>query len=139
MSDKKGGADEDDSDDDEDEDDSDEETPKKEKRGSADRYKTPVSTKKAKADTFQTDGKKGGHVATPYPSKQGVEEIEIDRATDKVTVKEEKVDPVKILERIQKRYSRNVELLHPKTKVVEKNKTCKEKMSSIFTRSLSNL
>ncbi|KAK4851593.1 hypothetical protein QYF36_016607 [Acer negundo] len=67
MSDEEGGADKDDSDDDEDEDDSDEETPKKEKRGPVDWHN---STKKAKADTPQTDGKKGGHVATSYPSKQ---------------------------------------------------------------------
>ncbi|KAI9194949.1 hypothetical protein LWI28_010353 [Acer negundo] len=78
MSDEEGGADEDDSDDDEDEDDSDEETPKKvevgilgKKRPSGSAQKTPVSTKKAKAGTPLTDGKRGGHVATPYPSKQG--------------------------------------------------------------------
>ncbi|KAH7561180.1 hypothetical protein JRO89_XS10G0185900 [Xanthoceras sorbifolium] len=42
---------------------------KKRPAGSA--TKTPISAKKAKAGTPQTDGKKGAHVATPYPSKQG--------------------------------------------------------------------
>ncbi|KAL5760243.1 hypothetical protein ACOSQ2_019081 [Xanthoceras sorbifolium] len=46
----------------------------------------------------------------------GVEEIKIDRANDKVIVKGEKADPVKVFQRVQKKYSRNVELLHPKPK-----------------------
>ncbi|KAK2643542.1 hypothetical protein Ddye_025305 [Dipteronia dyeriana] len=75
MSDEEGGADEDDSDDEEDEDDSEEETPKKvevgKKRPSGSAQQTPVATKKAKAGTPQTGGKKGVHVATPHPSKQG--------------------------------------------------------------------
>ncbi|KAK4842624.1 hypothetical protein QYF36_024924 [Acer negundo] len=58
----------------------------------------------------------------------GVEEIKIDRAIDKVTVKGEKADPIKILERVQKRYNRNVELLHPKTKVVEKKESEKKQL-----------
>ncbi|TXG56023.1 hypothetical protein EZV62_017336 [Acer yangbiense] len=58
----------------------------------------------------------------------GVEEIKIDRAIDKVIVKGEKADPIKILDRVQKRYSRNVELLHPKTKVVEKKEAEKKQL-----------
>jgi hypothetical protein len=56
-------------------DDEPEETPKKaesgKKRPSESATKTPVPTKKAKAATPQkTDGKKGGHTATPHPSKK---------------------------------------------------------------------
>ncbi|XP_047308415.1 histone deacetylase HDT1-like isoform X2 [Impatiens glandulifera] len=61
-----------------DEDDSEEEetpTPKKpvsKKRTNDSATKTPVQTKKAKAETPQkSDGKKGGHVATPHPAKKG--------------------------------------------------------------------
>ncbi|KAK2644155.1 hypothetical protein Ddye_019350 [Dipteronia dyeriana] len=46
----------------------------------------------------------------------GVEEIKMDRANSKVVVKGEKADPIKVFERVQKKYSRNVELLHPKPK-----------------------
>ncbi|XP_061340277.1 histone deacetylase HDT1 isoform X1 [Gastrolobium bilobum] len=65
--------DEDDSDNDEESDD--EETPKKaevsNKRVLDSSKKTPVPVKKAKFVTPQkTDGKNGGHVATPHPSKQ---------------------------------------------------------------------
>lgn len=69
--------DEDDDDEDDDDDDEDEEeTPKKpessgKKRPNDSATKTPVPAKKAKAVTPQkTDGKKGGHTATPHPSKQ---------------------------------------------------------------------
>lgn len=61
---------------DEDEDDSDEEeTPKKaeigKKRAADSATKTPVPAKKSKLPTPQkTDGKKGGHTATPHPAKQ---------------------------------------------------------------------
>ncbi|KAK3223707.1 hypothetical protein Dsin_010732 [Dipteronia sinensis] len=44
----------------------------------------------------------------------GVEEIKMDRANNTVIVKGEKADPIKVFERVQKKYSRNVELLHPK-------------------------
>ncbi|KAK4841758.1 hypothetical protein QYF36_009997 [Acer negundo] len=46
----------------------------------------------------------------------GVEEIKIDRANSTVIVKGGKADPIKVFERVQKKYSRNVELLHPKPK-----------------------
>ncbi|KAK2636840.1 hypothetical protein Ddye_031632 [Dipteronia dyeriana] len=46
----------------------------------------------------------------------GVEEIKLDRANCEVVVKGEKVDPIKVFERVQKKYSRNVELLQPKPK-----------------------
>ncbi|KAL5765592.1 hypothetical protein ACOSP7_016209 [Xanthoceras sorbifolium] len=75
ISDEEGGSDEDEDDSDEDEDEDEEETPKKvdvgKKRPAGSATKTPISAKKAKAGTPQTDGKKGAHVATPYPSKQG--------------------------------------------------------------------
>ncbi|XP_047322330.1 histone deacetylase HDT1-like [Impatiens glandulifera] len=66
--------DEDDSNNEDDSDDE-EETPNKpvndKKRANESAMKTPVQAKKAKGDTPQkTDGKKGVHVATPYPSKQ---------------------------------------------------------------------
>lgn len=70
------GDDDDDSEDDDDDDseNDDEETPKKpvdKKRPNESASKTPVPAKKSKADSAQkTDGKKGGHVATPYPSKK---------------------------------------------------------------------
>ncbi|KAF7823279.1 histone deacetylase HDT1-like [Senna tora] len=65
-------SDEDDSESDEE----DEETPKKavqgKKRANDSAAKTPVSAKKAKAETPQkTDAKKGGHTATPHPMKKG--------------------------------------------------------------------
>lgn len=44
----------------------------------------------------------------------GVEEINIDRENNKVIVKGEKADPVKVFERLQRKYSRNVELISPK-------------------------
>ncbi|KAK6943976.1 Nucleoplasmin-like domain, partial [Dillenia turbinata] len=74
------GEDDDDSDEEDDDDDEsseDEETPKKaepsKKRPAESASKTPVSDKKAKLLTPQkNDGKKGGgHIATPYPAKQG--------------------------------------------------------------------
>ncbi|KAK3408126.1 hypothetical protein EUGRSUZ_J00421 [Eucalyptus grandis] len=61
---------------DEEEDESDEEeTPKKaeigKKRAADSATKTPVPAKKSKLPTPQkTDGKKGGHTATPHPAKQ---------------------------------------------------------------------
>ncbi|XP_052111184.1 heavy metal-associated isoprenylated plant protein 8-like [Arachis duranensis] len=48
---------------------------------------------------------------------EGVENIVIDRENNKVTVKGEVVkDPLKVLERLKKKYSKNVELLSPKIK-----------------------
>ncbi|KAL8544045.1 hypothetical protein ACS0TY_004551 [Phlomoides rotata] len=71
-------VDEGDSDDSEEEaSESDEETPKKtetsKKRAPESSIKTPVQDKKAKITPQRTDGKKvSGHVATPYPTKQGL-------------------------------------------------------------------
>ncbi|KVH99926.1 hypothetical protein Ccrd_021842 [Cynara cardunculus var. scolymus] len=66
---------EDSSDDEEEDSDEEEETPKKQqsgkKRPNESAIKTPGTDKKAKLTTPQkTEGKKGGHVATPHPSKQ---------------------------------------------------------------------
>ncbi|KAF8009516.1 hypothetical protein BT93_J0501 [Corymbia citriodora subsp. variegata] len=73
-SDEEGGDSEADSDEEEDESDE-EETPKKaeigKKRAVDSATKTPVPAKKSKLPTPQkTDGKKGGHTATPHPAKQ---------------------------------------------------------------------
>ncbi|MED6137129.1 hypothetical protein PIB30_062061 [Stylosanthes scabra] len=47
-------------------------------------------------------------------SLEGVENIEIDRENNKVIVKGEVVkDPLKVLERLKKKYSKNVELISP--------------------------
>ncbi|XP_021654734.2 histone deacetylase HDT1 [Hevea brasiliensis] len=77
SSDEEGDSDEEMSEDSEEEDDSeseDEETPKKaekgKKRPNESATKTPVPSKKIKSATPQkTDGKKGGHTATPHPAK----------------------------------------------------------------------
>ncbi|XP_050207900.1 heavy metal-associated isoprenylated plant protein 8 [Mercurialis annua] len=47
---------------------------------------------------------------------EGVEEIVIENANHKVIVKGKNVDPMKVLVRLQKKYSRNVELISPKPK-----------------------
>ncbi|XP_012085900.1 heavy metal-associated isoprenylated plant protein 8 [Jatropha curcas] len=47
----------------------------------------------------------------------GVEDIVIDNANQKVIVKGRNVDPMKVLGRLQKKYSRNAELISPKPKV----------------------
>ncbi|KAJ0038014.1 hypothetical protein Pint_23762 [Pistacia integerrima] len=49
----------------------------------------------------------------------GVEEIMIDRANNKVIVRGKNADPEKIFRRIRKKYSTNIELLSPKPKPVE--------------------
>ncbi|KAJ4724872.1 histone deacetylase HDT1-like [Melia azedarach] len=71
ISGEEGGSDDEDEEDEDSDDD--EETPKKavlgKKRPAESATKTPVSAKKSKTPT--TDGKKGGHVATPHPAKQG--------------------------------------------------------------------
>ncbi|KAJ4835151.1 hypothetical protein Tsubulata_009730 [Turnera subulata] len=65
----------------------------------------------------------------------GVEEILIDDANNKVTVKGKNVDPMKVLARLQRKYSRNVELLHPKPKPNndENNEPKKEKPPQMKT------
>ncbi|GLU06244.1 hypothetical protein SLE2022_232910 [Rubroshorea leprosula] len=54
----------------------------------------------------------------------GVEEVNIDMANQKVIVKGSKADPLKVLERVRKKYSRNVALLsarpNPNTKAEKK-------------------
>lgn len=44
---------------------------------------------------------------------QGVEDVETDCKTHKVVVKGEKADPRKVLERVQRKSHRQVELLSP--------------------------
>jgi hypothetical protein len=45
-----------------------------------------------------------------------VEEVKMDSKQNKVMVKGPKADPSKVLERLQGKYSRNVELISPKLK-----------------------
>ncbi|XVE92081.1 hypothetical protein REPUB_Repub01dG0066600 [Reevesia pubescens] len=47
---------------------------------------------------------------------QGIEEIKTDVNGNKVIVKGQKVDPLKVLERVKKKFSRNAELISPKPK-----------------------
>ncbi|KAJ9709902.1 hypothetical protein PVL29_001404 [Vitis rotundifolia] len=56
----------------------------------------------------------------------GVEEVETDRKSHKVTVKGEKADPLKVLERVKKKYGKNVELLSPIPKAKEPQDNKKE-------------
>ncbi|KAK7847875.1 heavy metal-associated isoprenylated plant protein 8 [Quercus suber] len=52
----------------------------------------------------------------------GVEDVVIDSANRKVVVKGKNADPLKALQTLQKKYSRNVELISPKLKPEDKNK-----------------
>ncbi|KAF2292912.1 hypothetical protein GH714_029793 [Hevea brasiliensis] len=52
----------------------------------------------------------------------GVEDIVIDNENQKVIVKGKNVDPVKVLGRLQKKYSRNVELISPLPKPDDEDK-----------------
>ncbi|XP_050366423.1 heavy metal-associated isoprenylated plant protein 8 [Argentina anserina] len=45
---------------------------------------------------------------------EGVEEVEVDYPNNRVVVKGKRADPLKVLERVQKKYSRNAELISPK-------------------------
>lgn len=57
----------------------------------------------------------------------GVRHVQVDREHQRVTVKGEVVnDPAKVLERLRKKYSKNVELISPKPKP-EKQKKAEEK------------
>ncbi|XP_022775668.1 heavy metal-associated isoprenylated plant protein 8 [Durio zibethinus] len=47
---------------------------------------------------------------------EGIEEVKTDVKGDKVIVKGPKADPLKVLERVKKKYSRNAELISPKPK-----------------------
>ncbi|KAK8567581.1 hypothetical protein V6N13_105539 [Hibiscus sabdariffa] len=47
---------------------------------------------------------------------QGVEGVEVDMKGKRVMVKGQKADPFKVLERVKKKYSRNVQLIFPKPK-----------------------
>ncbi|XP_024983501.1 histone deacetylase HDT1 [Cynara cardunculus var. scolymus] len=79
---------EDSSDDEEEDSDEEEETPKKQqsgkKRPNESAIKTPGTDKKAKLTTPQkTEGKKGGHVATPHPSKQAAAKTPANKSNQK--------------------------------------------------------
>ena len=51
-----------------------------------------------------------------------MEDVVIDSANRKVVVKGKNADPLKALQTLQKKYSRNVELISPKLKPEDKNK-----------------
>lgn len=44
----------------------------------------------------------------------GVQDVMIDSANHKVVIQGKKIDPLKVLERLRKKYSRNVELISPR-------------------------
>ncbi|KAG4148880.1 hypothetical protein ERO13_D05G310800v2 [Gossypium hirsutum] len=49
---------------------------------------------------------------------EGIEEVKADMKSNRVVVKGQKADPLKVLERVKKKYSTNVELISPKPKIV---------------------
>ncbi|RDX69211.1 Heavy metal-associated isoprenylated plant protein 8, partial [Mucuna pruriens] len=58
----------------------------------------------------------------------GVRHVQVDREHQRIIVKGEAVnDPLKVLERLQKKYSKNVELISPKPKPDNKQKKIPEK------------
>lgn len=57
----------------------------------------------------------------------GVEDVVTDCKTHKVVVKGEKADPLKVLERVQKKSHRQVELLSPIPKPPEEEPKVEEK------------
>ncbi|KAF9664445.1 hypothetical protein SADUNF_Sadunf16G0019600 [Salix dunnii] len=59
---------------------------------------------------------------------EGVEEVTADSKQNRVTVRGPKADPSKVLERLQGKYSRNVELLSPKLEPKAQDKTEPEKI-----------
>lgn len=59
--------------------------------------------------------------------KLGVEEIVTDKEKHKVIVKGENVDILKVLERLRKKYSKNVELISPELPKTEKKEEQEKK------------
>ncbi|KAJ7971669.1 Heavy metal-associated isoprenylated plant protein [Quillaja saponaria] len=57
----------------------------------------------------------------------GVEDVVVDRENHRVTAKGKTTDPLKVWKRLQKNYSRNVELISPKPKTDNKDKKQTEK------------
>ncbi|XP_004292392.1 PREDICTED: heavy metal-associated isoprenylated plant protein 26 [Fragaria vesca subsp. vesca] len=58
---------------------------------------------------------------------EGIEEVEVDYPNNRVVVKGKRADPLKVLERVQKKYSRNAELISPKLKPENKERKEPEK------------
>lgn len=52
----------------------------------------------------------------------GVEGVEIDAINQKVIVKGEKADPIKVAERLRKRSGKHVEVVHPQPAQAEEKK-----------------
>ncbi|OMO57100.1 hypothetical protein CCACVL1_26006 [Corchorus capsularis] len=63
---------------------------------------------------------------------EGVEEVKTEWKGNRVIVKGEKADPLKVLERVKKKYSRNAELLYPKPKANEKKVPVPQKKQEIY-------
>ncbi|KAM2731189.1 hypothetical protein EV2_034884 [Malus domestica] len=61
------------------------------------------------------------------PPISGVEEVVVDYPNHKVTVKGKKADPLRVLERVQNKFSRNAELISPIPKPENKQKKEPEK------------
>ncbi|CAL8993647.1 unnamed protein product [Prunus brigantina] len=53
---------------------------------------------------------------------EGIEDVTVDYANQRVVVKGKKANPLKVLERLQKKYSSNAELISPKPKPENKEK-----------------
>ncbi|KAK7328257.1 hypothetical protein VNO77_22360 [Canavalia gladiata] len=63
-------------------------------------------------------------------SFDGVKDVSVDRENQRVVVKGEVKDPMKVLERLQNKYSKNVELISPKPKA-DKQKNNPEKKEQV--------
>ncbi|XP_057787611.1 heavy metal-associated isoprenylated plant protein 8-like [Salvia miltiorrhiza] len=63
---------------------------------------------------------------------QGVEGVEIDVKNNKVTVKGEKADPIKVSERLKKKSGKHVELISPIPRKQDQNKHPKKPQADLF-------
>lgn len=63
----------------------------------------------------------------------------VDYPNHRVVVKGKRADPLKVLERVQKKYSRNAELISPKPKPEIKEKKEPEKKEVVCNNSQLNI
>ncbi|BBG93872.1 Heavy metal transport/detoxification superfamily protein [Prunus dulcis] len=61
-------------------------------------------------------------VAKCLKGVEGIEDVTVDYANQRVVVKGKRANPLKVLERLQKKYSSNAELISPKPKPENKEK-----------------
>lgn len=61
----------------------------------------------------------------------GIEDVTVDYANQRVVVKGKKANPLKVLERLQKKYSSNAELISPKPKPENKEKKEPQKKEEV--------